>query len=71
MDLNRPKNNPNKKGGLKGSFPSGGGGSVKTGLSSREAFSSDSAAEGMVTKGPNQMPHPMPKSKVRGKFEFC
>jgi hypothetical protein len=59
-----------KKGGLKGSFPSGGGGSVQTGLSSRQAMSSSPAGEGMDTQGPNQLPMPTAKKKV-GKFTIC
>lgn len=58
------------KSGLKGGFPSGSGGSVKTGLSSREAMSSNPDAEGMGTKGPNQVPMPTAKKKV-GPFTIC
>ena len=57
-------------GGLKGSFPSGGGGSLQTGLSSRAVCSPSPADCGMVTQGPNQMPSPMPKTKV-GQFTIC
>jgi hypothetical protein len=67
-DVNR---NPGmKKSGLKGSFPSGGGGSLQTGLSSRKAMSSNPNAEGMGTSGPNQMPMPTAKKKV-GQFTIC
>ena len=59
-----------KRGGLKGSFPSGKGGSLNKGLSSREAMSSSPDAEGMGTKGPNQVPMPTAKKKV-GQFTIC
>ena len=59
-----------KKGGLKGSFPSGNGGSLNKGLASRESMSSNPDAEGMGTKGPNQMPMPTAKKKV-GQFTIC
>lgn len=59
-----------KKGGLKGGFPSGSGGSLNTGLSSREAMSSDPGGEGMDTKGEAQLPMPTAKKKV-GQFEIC
>ena len=59
-----------KRGGLKGHFPSGKGGSVSTGLSNRESMSSNPDAEGMGTKGPNQVPMPTAKNKV-GKFTIC
>ena len=48
------KNGAMKKGGLKGSFPSSNGGSLNTGLSSREACSS--STKETDRKGPNQMP---------------
>lgn len=59
-----------KKGGLKGSFPSGNGGSLNKGLASRESMSSNPDGEGMGTKGPNQMPMPTAKKKV-GQFTIC
>lgn len=64
------RNSAMKKGGLKGSFPKGSGGSLSTGLSSRESMSSNPDAEGMGTKGPNQHPMPTAKKKV-GTFEIC
>jgi len=64
------KNPAMSKGGLKGSFPSSNGGSLKTGLSSRETMSSNPDALGMGNTGPNQMPMCGPKDKV-GKFQFC
>lgn len=64
------RNGAMKKGGLKGSFPSGNGGSLNKGLASREAMSSNPDAEGMGTKGPNQMPMPTAKKKV-GQFTIC
>ena len=64
------QNGAMKRGGLKGSFPSGDGGSLRTGLSSRKSCSSDPATEGMTTSGPNQMPVGTPKKKV-GPFTFC
>lgn len=64
------KNGAMKKGGLKGSFPSGTGGSLNKGLASREAMSSSPAGEGMDTKGKNQMPMPTAKKKV-GSFTIC
>lgn len=48
------KNPAMKKKGLKGSFPSGGGGSLQTGLSSRKACSSSTKMTDR--QGPNQMP---------------
>ena len=59
-----------KKGGLKGSVPSGKGGSVSTGLSSRVSMDSNPDSEGMGTKGPNQLPMPTAKKKV-GPFTIC
>ena len=59
-----------KKGGLKGSFPKGSGGSVTTGLSSRESMDSNPDSEGMGTKGPNQVPMGTAKKKV-GQFTIC
>ena len=64
------QNGAMKKGGLKGSFPKGGGGSVSTGLSSRTAMDSNPDSEGMGTKGPNQHPMPTAKKKV-GPFTIC
>ena len=64
------QNGSMKKSGLKGSFPSGSGGSVASGLASREAMSSDPDAEGMGTQGPNQAPMPTAKKKV-GQFTIC
>jgi hypothetical protein len=64
------RNGAMKKGGLKGSFPKGSGGSVTNGLSSRESMSSDPDAEGMGTKGPNQVPMPTAQKKV-GQFTIC
>lgn len=48
------KNPAMKKSGLKGSFPSSGGGSLQTGLSSRKSMSS--STEMTDRQGPNQMP---------------
>jgi hypothetical protein len=64
------RNGAMKRSGLKGNFPSGKGGSVSTGLSSRESMDSNPDAEGMGTKGPNQHPMPTAKKKV-GKFTIC
>jgi hypothetical protein len=64
------RNGTMKRGGLKGSFPSGNNGSLRTGLSSREAMSSNPDGEGMGTKGPNQVPMPTAKKKV-GPFTIC
>jgi hypothetical protein len=64
------QNGSMKKGGLKGSFPKGSGGSVTTGLSTRAACDSSPDAEGMGTFGPNQMPLPTAKKKV-GPFTIC
>ncbi len=59
-----------KRGGLKGGFPSGNGGSVNKGLASREPMSSSPDGEGMGTTGPNQMPMSTAKKKV-GQFTIC
>ena len=59
-----------KRGGLKGSFPSGNGGSLNKGRASRESMSSSPAGEGMDTTGPNQMPMSTPKKKA-GQFTIC
>lgn len=59
------------KSGLKGHFPEGGGGSLKTGLATRESIDSNPDSEGMCTKGPNQLPMPMPKTKAKGPFTFA
>jgi hypothetical protein len=61
-----------KKGGLKGGFPSGSGGSVQNGLSSRESMGKDPEAVGMGnTNGPNQLPNGPDKSKAKGPFSFA
>lgn len=54
-----------KKGGLKGSFPSGKGGSLSTGLSSRESMSSDTSLTDRV--GPAQMPAKAATVPFKGK----
>jgi hypothetical protein len=64
------QNGAMQRSGLKGSFPSGTGGSLNKGLASRESMSSDPSGEGMVTSGPNQMPVSHPKQKA-GKFTIC
>jgi hypothetical protein len=53
-----------KKSGLKGSFPKGSGGSLSTGLSSREALSADPESLGMGNSGPNQTPIRHPEHKA-------
>jgi hypothetical protein len=60
-----------KKGGLKGNFPKGSGGSLTTGLSSRETMDSNPDSEGMGTKGPNQVPMATAKKKVGRGCEIC
>lgn len=59
------KNPAMKKGGLKGSFPSGSGGSLSTGLSSRMAMGSDTSMTDRV--GPAQMPAPAQTVPFKGK----
>jgi len=59
------KNPSMKKGGLKGSFPSGNGGSLSTGLSSRESM--DSGTGMTDRRGPQQLPAPAVTVPFKGK----
>jgi hypothetical protein len=54
-----------KKKGLKGSFPSGSGGSLNTGLSSRMAMGSETSMTDR--RGPAQMPAPATTVPFKGK----
>lgn len=54
-----------KKSGLKGSFPSGSGGSLSTGLSSRMSMPSDTSETDR--RGPGQVPAPACTVPFKGK----
>lgn len=54
-----------KKSGLKGSFPKMGGGSLSTGLSGRQAISSETSMTDR--RGPAQMPAPAATVPFKGK----
>ena len=61
-----------KKGLKKGVLNSdGGGGSVQSGLSSRETAAVTPESLGMANKGKNQTPAGPAKHKATGPFDFC